>query len=61
MGAVGVKSPFENVSVDDQRTGEFSVEFSLVDGANVDDEGAGGDLSVQVGWFNAIEALTGGG
>ncbi len=59
VGAGGVQSPFEDVSVDDQRAWEFAVALSLLDWACVNHQGAGGDLGRQVGWLHPIKTLAG--
>ena len=42
MGRRGVEAPFEDVAVDDHRPVELAVAGSLLDGADVDEEGAPG-------------------
>ena len=58
--AAGVQSPFQNVPVNDERARQLTVTLTLLDRADVHDQGADGDLGRQVGWLHPIEALAGG-
>jgi hypothetical protein len=56
VGTLRVESPFEHVAIDDHRTREVTVSLALVDRSDVNDESSSGDLAVEVGWGQPVEA-----
>ncbi len=53
--AAGVEPPFEDVAIDDQRTWQSAVAFALAGRPDIDDQGSGGKLGVQVGRLHPVE------
>ena len=54
-----VEAPFEDVAVDEDRSGESAVAAALFDGADVDDQRTGGALALEVFGFDSVEASAG--